>query len=327
MSLFDSIISRFFRRSVADNDLHSEIVGDIQNMLDENNVLVQSFRMVKEKINQENQPNVSLRLLGKRTRDGRTYNLPSVSEVAVLVVGDFDEALGDRDIIVETQSRQLQRISELHPSYLGLQYPLLFAYGEDGYKEDIGFSNCRNSSSTRRKKVSPKEYFSYRLHERIGECNIIFYSRRLFQQFIVDAYTMIECGRLRFIRSNQKKLRAEMYNGLAEAVLRGETDGSNHGKRVILPSSFVGGARYMIQNYQDAMSICRWFGYPNLFITFTCNPKWPEIIRFVESKGLKSEHRPDIVCRILKVKLDNMIRDLKTKKKLVLSKQVWLHFL
>ncbi|XP_047949399.1 uncharacterized protein LOC125195266 [Salvia hispanica] len=106
-----------------------------------------------------------------------------------------------------------------------------------------------------------------------------------------------------------------MYNGLAEAVLRGETDGSKHGKRVILPSSFVGGARYMIQNYQDAMSICRWFGYPNLFITFTCNPKWPEIIRFVESKGLKSEHRPDIVCRIFKVKLDNMIRDLKTKKK------------
>ncbi|XP_042006620.1 uncharacterized protein LOC121755382 [Salvia splendens] len=105
-------------RSAVDNDLYSEIVGDIHNMLDENNILVQSFRMVKEEINQENRPNVSLRLLGKRNRDGRTYNLPSVSEVAVLVVGDFDEAMGDRDIIVETQSRQLQRISELHPSFL-----------------------------------------------------------------------------------------------------------------------------------------------------------------------------------------------------------------
>ncbi|KAI9079854.1 hypothetical protein K1719_038100 [Acacia pycnantha] len=28
--------------------------------------------------------------------------------------------------------------------------------------------------------------------------------------------------------------------------------------RVILPSSFTGGARYMIQNYQDAMAICAW---------------------------------------------------------------------
>ena len=94
-------------------------------MLDEENVLVKTFRMVKEKINQENLPNVSLRLLGKRGRDGRTYNLPTISEIDVLVVGDFDEALGDRDIIVENRSGRLQRIDELHPSYLALQYPLL----------------------------------------------------------------------------------------------------------------------------------------------------------------------------------------------------------
>ncbi|XP_042067055.1 uncharacterized protein LOC121810326 [Salvia splendens] len=208
------------------NNLHSEIVVDLQKMLDEENVLVKSFRMVKDKINEENHPNVSLRLLGKRGRDGRTYNLPTVSEVALLVVGDFDEAW----------------------------------------------------------------------------------------QFVVDAYTMIETGRLRFVRTQKKKLRAEMYNGLAEAVLRGETDGSMHGKRIILPSSFVGGARYMIQNYQDAMAICRWFGYPNLFITFTCNPKWPEIVRFLGAKGLKPDDRPDVVCRIFKVKLDNLIRDLKTNQ-------------
>ncbi|KAM3263420.1 hypothetical protein P3L10_000414 [Capsicum annuum] len=37
------------------------------------------------------------------------------------------------------------------------------------------------------------------------------------------------------------------------------------------------------------MAICKWAGYPNLFITFTCNPKWPEICRFVDSKDLKLE--------------------------------------
>ncbi|XP_042027196.1 uncharacterized protein LOC121774371 [Salvia splendens] len=267
------------------NNLHSEIVVDLQKMLDEENVLVKSFRMVKDKINEENHPNVSLKLLGKRGRDGRTYNLPTVSEVALLVVGDFDEAW----------------------------YPLLFAYGEDGYSEDIGFSDSCTSSN-KRKKISPKEYFAYRLHDRLNECSVILYARRLFQQFVVDAYTMIETGRLRFVRTQKKKLRAEMYNGLAEAVLRGETDGSMHGKRIILPSSVVGGARYMIQNYQDAMAICRWFGYPNLFITFTCNPKWPEIVRFLGAKGLKPDDRPDVVCRIFKVKLDNLIRDLKTNQ-------------
>lgn len=70
----------------------------------------------------------------------------------------------------------------------------------------------------------------------------------------------------------------------------------------------------MIQNYQDEMAICRCCGYPNLFITFTRNPKWPEISRFVESRGLKAKDRPDIICQIFKVKLDNLIKDFKQNK-------------
>lgn len=70
-------------------------------------------------------------------------------EIQLPVVGDFDESLGNRDIIVETHTGHLKRISELHASYLNLQYPLLFPYGEDGYREDICFSD-RNASSSRR---------------------------------------------------------------------------------------------------------------------------------------------------------------------------------
>lgn len=33
----------------------------------------------------------------------------------------------------------------------------------------------------------------------------------------------------------------------------------------------------MIQHYQDAMAIRRVKGPPDLFITFTCNPKWIDI--------------------------------------------------
>ncbi|KAG6430842.1 hypothetical protein SASPL_108915 [Salvia splendens] len=99
--------------------------------------IVESFCLAKEMINQDSPPIVKLRLLGKRGRDRRTYNIPSVSEVAMLVVGDFDHAFGDKDIIVEIQSGNLQRISEFHPSYLALQYPLLFPYGEDGYTKFI----------------------------------------------------------------------------------------------------------------------------------------------------------------------------------------------
>lgn len=285
---------------------------ELKQMLDENNVLVKSFRMAKDKFVESEATEVKLKLIGKRGNDPRRYNLPSVSEVAALIVGDLDDAPQPRDIIVETQSGNLKRISELHACYLGLQYPLLFPYGEDGYREDIPFSD--KTSGDKRKRVSFREFFAYRLHERQDEPPVIMSTKRLFQQFIVDAYTMVESNRLSYVRRNQKQLRAEMYKGLTDALIRGETDPSKYGKRVVLPSSFTGGARYMIQNYQDAMAICKWAGYPDLFMTFTCNPKWPEIIRYVEKRGLKPEDRPDIIARVFKIKLDNMIKEFRQKK-------------
>jgi hypothetical protein len=35
----------------------------------------------------------------------------------------------------------------------------------------------------------------------------------------------------------------------------------------------------MVQNYQDAMVICRWAGCSDVFVTFICNPQWLEIKR------------------------------------------------
>ncbi|CAH9128704.1 unnamed protein product [Cuscuta epithymum] len=283
-------------------------------MLNEHNVLVKSFRMAKEKLHQSQDSNVKLKLIGKRSGDARTYNLPTVNEVAALVVGDFDESLGERDILVETRTGKLQRISELNPAYFGLQYPLLFPYGEDGYREDIPLGNANSVTSRGRQRVSIRQFLAFRLQQRDNLNSCMLKTKRLFQQFVVDGYTMIESGRLQYVRIHQKQLRCEMYKGLSDAILRGENDPCTQGKRIILPPSFTGGARFMIQNYQDAMAICRWAGYPDLFITFTCNPKWPEITRFLRVHNLKPEDRPDIVSRIFKVKLDGLIKDFRRKK-------------
>ena len=122
---------------------------------------------------------------------------------------------------------------------------------------------------------------------------------------------MIEAERLNLIRFNQPQLRADLYKNMNNALNRGEKEASATGKRIILPSSFTGGPRYMSENRKDAFGICRWAGYPSLFITITCNPRWPEIIRFVKKRGLKPEDRPDILCRVFKVKLDQLLRDLR----------------
>lgn len=125
--------------SNVDSRLDREIVCKIREMLDQFNLLAKAFRMVSETFKDNNRQEMRLRLIQRRNQDGRTYNLPSVSEVTVLVVDEIDMNFGRQDIIVETQSRRLQHISELHPSYLLMHYPLIFPYGEDGYREDIQY--------------------------------------------------------------------------------------------------------------------------------------------------------------------------------------------
>lgn len=102
--------------------------------------------------------------------------------------------------------------------------------------------------------------------------------KKLFQQFIVDAYAKIECSRLQYIRFQQSKLRADKYGELRDAISNQDNaDPTNLGQRIILPSSYTGGPRYMFEKQQDAMCYVRQYGRPDLFVTITTNPKWPEI--------------------------------------------------
>ncbi|KAL7085980.1 hypothetical protein ACP275_14G310800 [Erythranthe tilingii] len=302
------------RMEPSSNELSNSIVNDLKDMLDQYNPYAQAYRMVRDKIESSAFHEVKLRLLGKRGHDARRYNLPSASEVAALIVGDFDSADAERDIIVETQSGLLRRVSVVSPAYLPLQYPLLFPRGEDGYRDDIALNDRSNSVSNKRHKVSMREFMAFRIQQRTVESGTILGSKRLFLQLVVDFFSTLESARLAYIRMHQKELRADIYKGLSEAYLRGENNSSRKGKRVILPATFINGARYMIQFYQDAMAICRWAGYPDLFVTFTCNQNWIEITRFLKGQGLKPEDRPDIVCRVFKIKLDQFIKEIKQGK-------------
>ncbi|PNT67796.1 hypothetical protein BRADI_3g32252v3, partial [Brachypodium distachyon] len=86
------------------------------------------------------------------------------------------------------------------------------------------------------------------------------------------------------------------------------------GQRVILPSSFTGDPRYLYQNYQDCIAICRKYGCPDLFITFTSNPAWLEIAEALASfPGQQPSDRPDIVDRVFKMKLNHLMDDIKKK--------------
>ncbi|KAK7354399.1 hypothetical protein VNO80_19860 [Phaseolus coccineus] len=295
-------------RSILDKSL----VGDFIKMIDEYNVLAKSFRRVRDLSLQDTPSDFTLRLFRNRLKDPRVYNMPSSNEIAALIVGDFANMDVGRDIIVKKFSGDLSRLHETHTAFIPLQYPLMFPYGEDGYQENIPIREHHSGSeSTKRIRVSLREFIAFRIQERVCEFGNIVHARRLFQQFVVDCYTMIEAQRLSFIRSNQKLVRSEILNGLQEAINRGETDPSCVGRRIVLPSSFTGGMRYMFNNCQDDMAICKRFSYPDLFITITCNVNWLEIRDVLGPKGFSPSDRPDIVCRVFKVKLDEMMTDFK----------------
>ncbi|XP_052116477.1 uncharacterized protein LOC110279984 [Arachis duranensis] len=140
------------------------------------------------------------------------------------------------------------------------------------------------------------ESLCFRLQMREDEESIIHKSRRLFQQFVVDSFSMIESQRLYEIRNKQNTIRGKFLQGIEEAMHRGDVDASSIGTRVILPSSFTGGKHYMFNNCQDAIAICKHFGYPDLFMTITCNPSWLEFHRYTACDKIPIADRPNISC-------------------------------
>ncbi|GFX79541.1 ATP-dependent DNA helicase [Trichonephila clavipes] len=149
--------------------------------------------------------------------------------------------------------------------------------------------------------------------------NSLLRCRLLFHQFLVDMYVKVGRERLRFISLNQTKLRAENYIHLQDAIINdADFDPNSLGQMVILPSSFVNSARYLHEYTQDAFTYVRNYGRPDLFITMTCNPAWPEITREL-IPGQNSTDRHDLTARVFKVKVKKLValltKDTKTNDK------------
>nr|XP_011470514.1 PREDICTED: uncharacterized protein LOC101290818 [Fragaria vesca subsp. vesca] len=295
--------------------LNEFIVQGLITMFNETNELVRFYRTIRDKYDDRSLRSLSLTILDNERAKERQYQAPASSEVAGLIVGDVGMFDSERDVVVENNNNKLQRVSKIHVKYMSFQYPVLFPYGEDGFINGLKLLPPKGNRRRNREKMSMRAFVSYYIHEREHESSTLLKGGRLFQQYLVDAYATVEETRLFFLRKNNDQYRCETLEGIYDTYSNGHNDGRNVGKRVILPSSHTGSPRYMAKHYQDAMSICRQYGHPDLFITFTCNPKWPEIIRALEHKhSNKPEDRPDIVSRVFKMKHDDLIEYVKSGK-------------
>nr|GEY46292.1 DNA helicase [Tanacetum cinerariifolium] len=112
------------------SELRRDIVEGLINLLDSHNALVQLFRTAREKIEENHVPNFKVRLYN--VVGVKEYELHTGDMLGAIVYEPGPETAMNYDMILETRSGYPQRVSKLHPSYMSLQFPLLFIYGEDG---------------------------------------------------------------------------------------------------------------------------------------------------------------------------------------------------
>ncbi|CAE1325026.1 unnamed protein product [Acanthosepion pharaonis] len=232
----------------------------------------------------------------------RRYNAPACNEVAAIIHREQDRT---RDIVFKSRGGDLRRISETHRSYGALQYPLLFTYGDDRYHFGIPLHTPGGQPTTSSKALSCKAFYSYRFMVRDGHFNMLHTCRELFHQFAADITAKMKLERLCFIRNHWKQLHSDSYIHLRDS-LRNEVNPRDLGKLCILPSTYTGGPRYMHERTQHAMTYVRPYERPDLFITFTCNPKWVDIMREL-LPGQYYTHRHDITARVFHLKLGKLM--------------------
>ena len=295
------------------------IINSLEKTIRENNVFAKSYEMMKQEIqlqkeyassNNENEPEMRLLFTLKPGMDQRRYNFQRTNEVAAVFTMTADGDIPASYVTIRnTNTKKLQTISCMDPCVEPWIYPLLYPYGNKGWHQNI----LRTDNNNRR--VTRNGYAKYLIAIRDDIFNPFILARRLFQQWLVDTYVKIERDRITYLRNNQKQLRVDSYQGLIDHMQnRAENLNCRVGKMIILPSTFIGSPRHMMQSYQDAMAIVRKYGKPDLFITMTTNTNWPEIQENL-LPGQTAADRPDLCARVFDIKKNHLI-DLVTKGKL-----------
>ncbi|KAI7934621.1 hypothetical protein MJO29_015884 [Puccinia striiformis f. sp. tritici] len=278
--------------------LREDIVSDLVLLMYSVNPYAKLFKNARTLLKGQPSKTLALTTIYKAGTDHKRYNNPTPEEIGIVVNGEgnIDKT---RQIRLQRKDGGLEYISDLHSSYFPLRYPIFFPYGSQQWDNHYR----ANTSRALNRAVGSLEWFAFLLFDREGHFSPILHGRALLQEFIVDSYVCVERRRLGYIVNNQTKLKASQYNSLMKSL---ENEIVPEGRRVILPSTFIGSPRAMGQLYQDSMAICGVHGPPSLFITMTANPTWDEVLKEIGTSEQTYDH-PTIVARIFYLKVKSLL--------------------
>ncbi|KAL3630443.1 hypothetical protein CASFOL_023427 [Castilleja foliolosa] len=200
--------------------LSAAVVSCISETLKSCNEYARLFKSAKDLCDMSENSDFSVRLYNNV--GDRRYEPPASGTLGGIVYAD-DPGASSYDIVVHRKAGPPHRVSKLHPSYMPLQYPLLFPLAEPGWSPAL---KLRSDTVGRERNLTINMYYSFQIHDRHNVFSLL------------------------------------LNGGLYDALAKGDNNANVIGKRVFLPSSFTGGPRYMYKHYQDALAICRVHGNP-----------------------------------------------------------------
>ncbi|KLO16110.1 hypothetical protein SCHPADRAFT_229625 [Schizopora paradoxa] len=241
-------------------------------------------------------------------------NVPGDSSVALelqdhTATGEFAAILHTANT-VDLQPRKILiwRNSKEQPTFIPitsrhyepLQYPVLFPHGSPGWGLPSTYTGPSNNEDEVRNRLGHTllQWVKGRV---LTDARFLTFGR-LTSEYLCDMYSRIEEQRLLYIRRNRDRLAHER-----------DPDFPEHDPVPIdLPSSFMGSRRWASMQTADGLALARKYGRASFFITFTCNPEWPEITSRLRP-GQSAADAPVIVARAFKLRLQAFMTVLRAK--------------
>jgi hypothetical protein len=199
-------------------ELHQDILETITTLMWDHNPYYQIWLSSRGRLIDDPTTTLKLSIVDVRAQDPRRYNCPTASDVAAIIVGNDGEEEYNRDIIIQNRHTGIYpRISQLHPSYMPMRYPIIFINGEQGWHPSIPLThttwdengnplahrdihnddnpafgeqgedaNAPRHGRGESKRVSRAQFYSYHLQVR-DIFHPLLYSGRILQEFCINA--------------------------------------------------------------------------------------------------------------------------------------------
>ena len=215
-------------------------------------------------------------------------------------------------------------ISERDSLYEVLQYPLLFPRGVGGYYEkrfEGRGSERRLIAQVVSTTGTPLTLHAY-VRAALYQSEALRLCGRLADEWTLDNFSRWQAANFNYLkwqlhrgaqgsRVSVSRSHATQTIQSARTRVSGAEEFQHVGRLLSLPASVPGSRGYQNRLLDDGMSVVDRLGKPTLFITFTCNSNWPEIVSQL-MPGQSAAELSAITNRVFKMRLNNLMAKLRS---------------